>query len=72
MEKIIQIELWRVVIFTILGFLLGLFLMGLFFEVDNAKVYENLYTGDYRLEVEEINIIGQDTSYVVGIKRVDK
>jgi hypothetical protein len=72
MDKIIEIELWRVVCFTILGFLLGLLVMGLFFEVDNASVYEKLYRGEYKLKVEEINIVGQDTSYVVDIKRVDK
>ena len=46
--------------------------MGLFFELNNASVYEKLYRGEYSLELKETHVIGQDSSYVVGIKRVDK
>ena len=68
----INIEKGRLYSLIFLAFFSGLLFMGLFFNYDNKSVYEKLYRGDYKLKVEEINIVGQDTSYVVGIKRVDK
>ncbi len=60
-------EHWRVKALMGLSLLLGLLLMEGFYRYDNSKVYEKLYTGEYSLKVDKVEIVGQDTTYSVSL-----